>query len=154
MALRIIGLVAASELDYLSLLELFEEHQSTKEAKFFHPHPFTLAQIEWFKRYSGKDIYSVAYFNEQAVAYGILRGWDEGFAIPSLGLLVRQGFRGIGIGKLMMEYLHVSAQLKGAKTIRLKVYTDNKAARSMYEALGYRFSPSDKPEEVIGHIEF
>jgi ribosomal protein S18 acetylase RimI-like enzyme len=42
------------------------------------------------------------------VGYGMLRGWDEGYSVPSLGILVRAEACGQGIGKLLMEHLHLA----------------------------------------------
>ncbi len=56
------------------------------------------------------------------VAYGMLRGWDEGYETPSLGIAVHSEWQARGVGRRMMEHLHQVARVRGAKRIRLKVY--------------------------------
>ena len=87
-------------------------------------------------------------------AYGMLRGWDEGFSVPSLGIYVAQELRGSGAARLMMEHLHVTARLSGAKRIRLKVYPDNLPAYKLYVSLGYQFpDPPGDEDQLVGILE-
>lgn len=119
------------------LTAFFQRLAADSEASHFHPHPFTLAEAEKICGYSGKDLYLVATFWNQVLAYGLLRGWDEGYTIPSLGIAVDASTRGSGLGLSFMRYLHSAAASLGAETIRLKVYADNVRAKSLYEKLGY-----------------
>ena len=75
----------------------------------------------------------------QVLSYGMLRGWDEGYEIPSLGILVRADVRGAGLGDLTMRLLHLAARRRGARRIRLTVYERNHRAISLYVSLGYKF---------------
>ena len=76
----------------------------------------------------------------------MLRGWDEGYAIPSLGIYVAPALRGTGAARLLMQYLHLCAKLSGATQIRLKVYRGNISATKLYQSLGYVFEKPDDPE--------
>jgi ribosomal protein S18 acetylase RimI-like enzyme len=71
------------------------------------------------------------------VAYGMLRGWSEGYGVPSLGLAVRESQRNRGLGGTMIEVLHAVAKARGAKKIRLTVDASNTPARQLYAAKGY-----------------
>ena len=106
-------------------------------ASLFHPHPFTVEQAKIVAGYSGRDYYAAAFVGEEIAAYGMLRGWDEGYAIPSLGIAVAPAHRGSGIGRLMMDYLHAVARLSGAPSIMLKVYKSNEAAVQLYRRMRY-----------------
>ncbi len=75
--------------------------------------------------------------------YGMLRGWDEGYEIPSLGIAILPGYQRKGLGRLLMTHLHEVARQRGAKRIRLKVYARNAAAVSLYSSLGYKLEPID-----------
>ena len=83
------------------------------------------------------------------VAYGMLRGWDAGYAIPSLGIYVAREARGRGVARAMMERLHALARERGAAAVRLKVYPSNEPARRLYESLGYRFGAKEG-EQLVG----
>jgi ribosomal protein S18 acetylase RimI-like enzyme len=118
---------------------------------FFHPHPLdehaASAVVELSQR--GPDEYWIAVSGDDVLAYGMLRGWSEGYAIPSLGLAVAPGHRGRGIARAMMDHLHGRARHRGASSIRLKVDRRNAAARSLYESLGYALQ-DHSPTELVG----
>jgi [ribosomal protein S18]-alanine N-acetyltransferase len=114
----------------------------------FHPHPFTASEAERLTAYQGKDLYYVCVQGMEVLAYGMLRGWDEGYAVPSLGIAVHPSMRGQGVGKAMMEFLHLAARRKGASRIRLKVYPGNTKAIKLYESLGYRFDGEERGQRV------
>jgi [ribosomal protein S18]-alanine N-acetyltransferase len=135
-----------------ALAELFETITSNGDSRWFHPHPFTAEKATELCAYRGRDLYYVALAEESILGYGMLRGWDEGYEIPSLGIVLHPSVRGSGLGSTMMHFLHSAARFRGAKRVRLKVYRDNIAAKSMYEKLGYVFEKSDLPE-LVGFLE-
>ena len=120
------------------LTGFFESMIANRDDEFFHPHPFTDVEAERLCGYAGKDLYSVAVVGGRVLAYGMLRGWDEGYAVPSLGIAVHPSARGTGLGLAFMHYLHAAAVTCGAETIRLKVYAQNTRAKTLYERLGYQ----------------
>ena len=90
---------------------------------------------------------------ETPVAYGHLDVTDEqtiasncdskekGFTTEKtiwLGIAVADGYKGKGLGLLMMNQLISFAKLHGVKKIRLSVDNDNEAAIALYEKLGFR----------------
>ncbi len=118
----------------------------------FHPHPFTPREARHLTRgrcptgRPTEDIYRFGFARGEAVAYGMLRGWDEGFAEPSLGIAVHPDFRGQGLAGQMIRQLHDLARLRGAKLVRLKVYRDNTAAVGLYQKLGYVLTEHDEAQ--------
>ncbi len=138
---------------------LFE--QLVEDENHFHPHPLTMAEAWSLAHRETKNVHLVALFENQAVAYGLLRGWDEGYKAPSLGVAVAREFRGRGLGRMMMEVLHTCAKLRGAQEVRLKVYATNKSAKTLYESLGYTWIfdedetwISDEVEQLVGLLKF
>ncbi len=119
------------------LRAFFRSLAADPASALFHPHPFTDEEAERVCSFSGKDLYLAAAVDGDVRAYGMLRGWDEGYAIPSLGIAVHPSARGTGLGAAFMQYLHSVAAARGAKTIRLKVYAHNLRAKALYERLGY-----------------
>lgn len=114
----------------------------------FHPHPFDAAEAHRRAIYTGRDEYHVAAHQRLIVAYGMLRGWDEGYEIPSLGIAVHPEWQGRGIGRRMMEHLHEVARARGASRIRLKVYEGNEAAICLYESLGYHLVREEQGQRI------
>ena len=138
----------------LELAEFFEVLANVSEDEFFAPHPFTMKQAARLANYSGNDFYCLVLYKARPIAYGLLRGWDEGYAIPSLGIVVHHEYRSCGVGLALTYYLHAVAVLKGAKSIRLRVNKNNHRAKSFYEKLGYQLN-RDKDDDrfLIGLIE-
>lgn len=120
--------------------------------EFFHPHALTDTEARRLCSYSGEDLYYVLVENEQVLAYGMLRGWDEGFEIPSLGIATLASARGSGLGTLLVRFLHAAARRRGARKVILKVYKKNPAAKKLYERLGYSFTDKGS-QELSGCIE-
>ena len=123
------------------------------DAQYFHPHQFSDDALDKLCRYQGKDLYYVAVEANNVLAYGLLRGWDEGYVIPSLGIAIHPELRGIGLSKAFMHFLHIAARRKGALQVRLKVYPDNIRAIRLYKSLGYIFQGIEN-QQLVGSLIF
>ena len=119
----------------------------------FHPHPFTDVEARARAGYGGDDLYYVVVHGNQILGYGFLRGWDEGYDIPSLGLVIHPTRRKAGLGRMLMHVLHQAARCHGASRVRLKVYPSNVAARRLYEDLGYSFEGGEEDGQQIGFLD-
>lgn len=139
---------------HISLLTgFFSAMKKNKDELYFHPHPFTRQQAEWIAYEADKDLYFIAHNTHIVFAYGMLRGWNEGYEIPSLGIAVHPDYRGCGYGKIMMNYLHKAAKEEGAPKIRLKVEKDNTIAAELYRSLGYEFT-GEEDSQLVGYYTF
>jgi GNAT superfamily N-acetyltransferase len=139
--------------DAEQLGELFVGLASGPEARQFHPHPLTAAEAVRIAEggENRRDIYYAAFVDDRLVGYGMLRGWDEGYSIPSFGVAVGAAYRGRGIARRMLRYAIDCARERGATTMMLKVHLDNPSARHIYETEGFVFQdiPED-PAQVKG----
>ena len=117
----------------------------------FHPHPLTRESAAQLANYSGRDLYYVFVDQGQVLGYGMLRGWDEGFEVPSLGIAIDPSVRGRRIGLALMHFLHAVAKQRGCSSIRLTVSATNLAAIRLYEGLGYRFEPI-RDTDLVGKL--
>ncbi|HST30778.1 MAG TPA: GNAT family N-acetyltransferase, partial [Chthoniobacterales bacterium] len=102
--------------------------------------------------YSGRDFYCIMLQEDNVVGYGMLRGWDEGYAIPSLGIALDPSVRGRGCSRALMNFLHDTAKKRGATKVRLKVDSRNRPAIELYRSLGYVFEPQTG-EELVGLLD-
>jgi ribosomal protein S18 acetylase RimI-like enzyme len=137
------------DIAWVDRLALFFEILTTQGAdKYFHPHPFDRTTAEKRGHYKGHDLYFVQTIGEEICGYGMLRGWDEGYSIPSLGIIVHPEYRGKGVGKNFLLFLHEQAKEKGAEKIRLKVYPENSLAIRLYEKFGYVFSGKEQGQLI------
>jgi GNAT superfamily N-acetyltransferase len=141
--------------DHVELLaELFARIVTDPLSSRFHPHPFSTPEAERICHYRGQDRYLVLRVDDRFQAYGMLRGWDQGFSVPSLGIYVAPECRGLGASRVMMEHLHLTARLSGVKRICLKVYPDNLSAYKLYVSLGYHFAePASQESQLVGVLE-
>lgn len=116
--------------------------QSLKECGddiFFSPHPTDEDSINRIVGHNGRDLYYLLIEENKVLGYGMLRGWDEGYQIPGLGLAIHPSARGEGLGKMFMDFLHVLAFRRGASKVRLRVHINNEKAIGLYKSLGYVF---------------
>ena len=142
--------LAREHASFLALL--FDRLRQAGVEDFFHPHPLTAEEAEARSKYSGRDFYCVMIQDGQVIGYGMLRGWDEGYAIPSLGIALDPALTGRGYGRLLMNFLHDTAGKRGADKVRLKVNRRNQAAIQLYRSLGYVLE--DQPDgQLIGFLE-
>ncbi len=120
------------------------------DSSMFHPHGFDDATLDELVRYSGHDLYYVMVAGPSVVGYGLLRGWDEGYAIPSLGIAIHPSCRRRGLGIALIHFLHAAASWRGASRIRLRVKENNLPAKTLYQRLGYSFG-SQEERYLVGY---
>jgi ribosomal protein S18 acetylase RimI-like enzyme len=136
--------------DRKGLALLFSAFVQANYESMFHPHALDVETAYGIASYTGLDYYCCAWDSEMAVGYGMLRGFDAGYTVPSLGIATHPDFRGIGVARIVIEHLHHTAWSRGAKTVRLRVYTNNAAARSLYHRLGYTFEDEVSQGQLVG----
>lgn len=134
------------------LAQFFNALKTSGDDAHFHPHPFTDEEAKRRAQYSGRDLYLALVDRDRVIGYGMLRGLDEGYEIPSLGIAIHPSERGTGLGKLLMHFLHIAARRRGASRIRLKVHAENTIGIQLYEQLGYTFQ-GEEGGQLIGYLE-
>jgi L-amino acid N-acyltransferase YncA len=58
--------------------------------------------------------------------------------VGSLGIAIKQGYRGIGIGTQIMQTLLEESKKKGLKILVLDVFDTNKTAKHLYTKMGFK----------------
>ena len=134
-----------------SLALFFGRLRQANIENFFHPHPLTSEEAVARANYSGQDFYCVMLQENEVIGYGMLRGWDEGYAVPSLGIALDPSIRGRGYGRLLMDYLRDAAKKRGVTRIRLKVDPRNSPAIELYRSLGYALEEQED-QQLIGFL--
>lgn len=134
------------------------------EDRMFAPHPFDDETLARLASHGGADLYFVLTerghgedqdrADERVVGYGLLRGWDQGYEVPSLGIAVAPDARRRGVGRVLMQRLHEAARARGARRVRLRVHAENAPAIRLYESLGYVMDASPRENGlVVGVLE-
>ena len=123
--------------DYEDLACFFERNNVPAITEYFHPFPLNSQTAREIACTTHLDRYYIADWNGQIAGFGMLRGWDEGYQIPSLGLFVAKKQQGIGLGKQIVEFCLREAKKLGCRSVRLSVYESNVSAVSLYRSLGF-----------------
>jgi GNAT superfamily N-acetyltransferase len=120
--------------------------------RHFHPHAFTHDEARRIcsRPAASRDIYILAMDEDEVVGYAMLRGWDEGYEVPSFGLCVLPSHQGAGLGSRLLDYALECACARGAPRVMLKVNFDNHVARQLYESRGFAFLKLDD-EQLVGY---
>lgn len=135
-----------------ALTEFFERLKAGGDETYFHPHRLDAEEAARRCSYTGRDLYYLLVNGEEVLGYGMLRGWDQGHSVPSLGIALDGRWRGHGLGRMFMLFLHSAARLRGSRRIRLKVHPDNEAALNLYRSLGYRFGEREAGQ-MVGFLD-
>ena len=125
---------------------------SNGDDRWFHPHELTDEVAREICSQNSTDYYCLMIGHGEIVAYGMLRGWEEGFEIPSLGIAVSPNFRNTGAGKTLLTFLHLVAGMKNCEQVMLKVYRENTKALELFKTYGYAFRKHSN-EMLIGIIK-
>lgn len=134
-----------------ALAAFFERLRANGDESYFHPHPLTGGEAQKRAAYCGLDFYCVLMQGSAVVAYGMLRGWDEGYEVPAIGAAVDPSAQGHGYGRLLMNYLHATARERGVKRIRVTVELGNIRSVAMCRSLGYVFQDPENGR-IIGFL--
>ncbi len=130
--------------------------RDAETVRFFHPHPLTeeyatelCARVE-----SVADRSYIATQNGEVVGYSMLRGWDEGYPVPSFGACVHPDRRNDGLGKRLLAHAIEQSQIRGATKLRLTVFKANQRAVNVYQRFGFAFVEKNSNELVgILHLQ-
>ena len=134
-----------------SLILFFQALEESGDIYNFNPHPATENIINELATHSGLDLYYLLIERDKILGYGLLRGWDEGFEVPSLGIAIHPSTGGRGLGESLMLFLHSEARKRGSKKIRLRVRVKNRVAIKLYRKMGYILkNEGSKDEYLIG----
>src|SRR5437870_12195330 len=141
--------------DALALGDLFTTAAADAETvHFFHPHPFTRKFADELCRRAAlcRDRYYVACYEDRVIAYMMLRGWDDGYAVPSFGVCNHPALRDVGLGQALLAHAIEECRSAGAPQLRLTVFKSNERAVHVYRKFGFVFH--DKNErELVGLLE-
>ena len=74
----------------------------------------------------------------------MLRGFDDGYEIPSYGVWVSSKFSNQGLSTLTLYHSFAFCKLNGIKTLMLKVHPENKIAKDLYESQGFKITGFDE----------
>jgi ribosomal protein S18 acetylase RimI-like enzyme len=119
------------------LVRLFERNVDAERAGLFNPFPLNAGTAQEIACGKRRDLYFGLASGEELIGMTMLRGWDEGYEIPSFGILIDREHQGRGLGRTMTEATLEQARRAGCRTVRLSVYASNAVAHRMYKRVGF-----------------
>ena len=125
-----------------------------ESVQFFHPHPFTreFARELCVRAAIRRDRYYVACFEDRVIGYMMLRGWDEGYTVPSFGVCNHPALRDVGLGQALLAHAVRESRLAGALQLRLTVFKNNERAVHVYRKFGFLFHDKNE-QELVGLLD-
>lgn len=120
-----------------ALTELFERNSTSAVTSSFDPFPLTAREAQRIALEPCKDAYFVAARADRLVGLSMLRGFDEGYEIPSFGIFVDYEAHAQGVGRALTEWTVDAARGLGCPSVRLTVYSTNSVALGLYASLGF-----------------
>lgn len=103
----------------------------------FDPFPLSAVEARRIALEPRQDGFYLAVRGEMPLGLSMLRGFDEGYEVPSFGIFVDHENHGQGIGRALTVWTIQQARQRGCPAVRLTVYARNVAARRLYESLGF-----------------
>jgi RimJ/RimL family protein N-acetyltransferase len=101
------------------------------------------AEIDWLSRVladleRGEEFFMVAEVDGRVVASSNLER-SRGYAkhVGVIGIVIKKGFRDLGIGTVMMQALVEQARAMGLKVLTLSAFATNERAIHVYEKVGF-----------------
>jgi len=100
-------------------------------------------EIEWLSRVfsrqeKGELFCLAAEVDGRLVANSeIMRGTGYSSHVGFIGIAIKKGFRGVGIGTEMMKTLEEQAKKVGLKVLALSVFANNQHAINLYKKVGF-----------------
>jgi RimJ/RimL family protein N-acetyltransferase len=126
-----LGLESAKELSDLL------QNENSEYSKYFIPFEFDIQTISNKIKNLNRDSFWGIYVNDKIVGLYMLRGFDEGYEIPSYGVWISKEFAGKGLSKLTLQHAISYCRINLIKEIMLKVHPENLIAKKIYEDFGF-----------------
>lgn len=92
------------------------------------------------------DGYWMLSLDGRMAGFFMLRGFDQGYAIPSFGVYVARWARNRGLSKIALAFAVGQCRELHCTALRLSVHPDNAPALAVYETAGFRFSGTFSPK--------
>ena len=115
----------------------FFKSLSEKTKNFFNPHPFDKETAQRLCEEKDENYERFVYYQEgKIVGYIFFSNLKSEY--PGIGICIRDGYQGKGLGKKLLSFLIESAEKKEKKGLVLTVFKDNEKAFNLYRKMGFR----------------
>jgi acetolactate synthase-1/2/3 large subunit len=123
--------------DEPALTRLFADNDAPEVTDDFYAFPLDAATAHRLAHHSGADRYYGVWSGNRLAGLAMLRGWEEGYEIPTYGLLVDRGMHGQRIGVRATALALTEARSLGASVVRVNIDASNERSLRMCRRCGY-----------------
>jgi RimJ/RimL family protein N-acetyltransferase len=123
--------------------------QPVEYVRFFTPFDFDQATISNILDKRKQDVYMGMYWQNRLVGFFMLRGWDEGYEVPTYGVLVDEKFSGYGLTTASLRMAKTICKLCRSPRIMLKVHLSNSRAKRIFERAGFIQTGIDRENDTF-----
>ncbi len=107
--------------------------QTSAYMRFFTPFRFDEEALLSMLGGKNQDVFMGIYWQDRLVGFFMLRGWDEGYEVPSYGVVIDERYSGYGLTRLSLRIAKSICRLRRVPRIMLKVHPDNLTAKTLFE---------------------
>src|SRR5213593_1360375 len=123
--------------DLAALATFLEKNNTAEVRRYFSPFPLDEHTARRLCREDHRDLFFVAICGDEIIGLSMLRGWEEGFDVPSVGILIDRSYTGLGLGRRRTECTLNKANDSECARVRLSVYATNVRAVELYRSVGF-----------------
>jgi len=124
--------------DQASTLSALILNTPKDHTKYFVPFSFEEDSITKIISDAVNDKFFGVFINDDLAGFYMLRGFDQGYEVPSYGVWISEKFSGLGLSKLTLQHAITFCKINGLKKIMLKVHPENTVAKHIYENFGFK----------------
>jgi len=85
-----------------------------------------------------RDKYFGIFISDNLAGFYMLRGFDEGYEVPSYGVWISDKYSRMGLSTLTLQHAITFCRINSIKKIMLKVHPENVVAKNIYESFGFK----------------
>jgi RimJ/RimL family protein N-acetyltransferase len=133
---RDIRIVRLTSSDARPLAEMLQSAPA-EYSQHFIPFAFDFGTISGMLASASADRYCGIFLDAELAGFYMLRGFDQGYAIPSYGVWIAPQHCGQGLAQLTLFHAFSFCRANGIRTLMLKVHPENSVAKKLYERNGF-----------------
>lgn len=124
-------------------------------SKYFTPFSFDFKTISTLLKKAKLDWYFGVRIGWRLAGFYMLRGFDQGYDIPSYGVWISPHYCRKGLAKRSLTHAFALCRLHRINKLMLKVHPDNTLAKKFYEKNGFVVCKTDpKNKNLIYYKTF
>lgn len=127
--------------------------QPPEYARFFYAFDFDEAAIACVLAACVRDVYSGMFWQGRLVGVFMLRGWDQGYEVPSFGVLIDERQRGGAFMRLALDAAKLICRLCGTSRLMAKIHPDNVSPRGARRLGFVQTGVEAETGNVIYHLD-